>query len=564
MQKMTNEELLKIIEETAKNRVTQLDLKESGLTSLPPEIGSLTHLKRLYLNCNKLESLPPEIGKLTNLNRLYLRDNKLTSLPPEIGNLTNLTHIYLRSNKLTSLPPEIANFTKLKGLFASDNQLKTLPEEMENLTEISTLDLRRNPLPIPPEIIDNIAEPSLIIQYLHKYKPEEAKALDRAKIQLLGVKGGGKTSLLQRLISDKFDRQETPTASIDIQPWEIQVDDRQIEASVWDFGAQECMYFAYQFFITQRSLYLLVVDATKGQKENQIEYWLELIQSFGGNSPVVIVINKVDEQHIKLNRSKLYSKYKNIKAFIETSCLQNQGIEELKNIIYREIITLEHLQEQFQPTWFTVKEKLEQIEKVFIPYSEYERMCRSEAIIEESDQRNLIALLNDLGSVVYPKDDRLKDGNIYNPKLVIEGIYKVLNESEFSDRYRGIIKLNQLNPILNNLKYSIADAMCNFELAFEVEEEQKLVIMDLLAEEQPKIGEWEDFLAFEYHYNLLPSSIISRFIVRNQKYIENNKYWRYGAVLDKDGDRALVKADLQNNKISIWVSGATEKARDKF
>ena len=60
MQKMTNEELLKIIEENAKSRVTQLDLKESGLTSLPPEIGSLTHLKRLYLNGNKLESLPPE------------------------------------------------------------------------------------------------------------------------------------------------------------------------------------------------------------------------------------------------------------------------------------------------------------------------------------------------------------------------------------------------------------------------------------------------------------------------------------------------------------------------
>ena len=462
---MTNEELLKIIEETGKNQVTQLDLKESGLTSLPPEIGTLTNLKRLYLNGNKLDSLPPEIGNLTNLNRLYLRDNKLDSLPPEIGNLTNLTHVYLRSNKLTSLPPEIGNLSNLQGIFASENKLKILPEEIEKLTKLNTLDLRRNPLPIPPEILENLAEPSLIIQYFLKYKPEDTKALKQAKIELLGVEGVGKTSLLKRLIYDQFDPQVPPTTGIDIQPWQIKVDESHIEVNIWDFGMRECMHFAYQFFITQRSLYLLVVDATKGQKENQIEYWLELIQSFGGNSPVIIVINKVDQNNLNLERGKLHSKYPNIKSFIEISCSENSGIKKLNSIIYREISTLEYLQEEFQPTWFTVKEKLEQSEKVFIPYSEYQSICRSEAIIEESDQRNLISLLNDLGSVLYPQDDRLKDGNVYNPKLVIDSIYKVLNESEFSNQYQGILRLDQLNPILGDLKYSIADAMCKFEMA---------------------------------------------------------------------------------------------------
>ena len=327
---MTNEELLKIIEETGKNQVTQLDLKESGLTTLPPEIGTLTNLKRLYLNGNKLESLPPEIGNLTNLNRLYLRDNKLESLPPEIGNLTNLTHIYLRSNKLTSLPPEIGNLSKLQGIFASENQLKSLPEEIEKLTKLNTLDLRRNPLPLPPEILENLAEPSLIIQYFLKYKPEDTKALNQAKMQLLGVEGGGKTSLLNRLISDRFDAQPHPTTAIDIHPWQIKVDDRHIDINIWDFAVRDCMHSVYQFFITQRSLYLLVLDATKGKKENQIEYWLELIQSFGSNSPVIIVINKVDQNNLNIERGKLHSQYPNIKSFIEISCSKDRGIEELK------------------------------------------------------------------------------------------------------------------------------------------------------------------------------------------------------------------------------------------
>jgi len=35
-------------------------------------------------------SIPPEIGNLVNLNRLYLDYNQLSgSIPPEIGNLVN-------------------------------------------------------------------------------------------------------------------------------------------------------------------------------------------------------------------------------------------------------------------------------------------------------------------------------------------------------------------------------------------------------------------------------------------------------------------------------------------
>ena len=44
--------------------------------SIPPEIGNLTSLTRLYLNKNRLSGIiPEEITSLTRLDRLYLADN---------------------------------------------------------------------------------------------------------------------------------------------------------------------------------------------------------------------------------------------------------------------------------------------------------------------------------------------------------------------------------------------------------------------------------------------------------------------------------------------------------
>jgi Leucine-rich repeat (LRR) protein len=100
------------------------------LTSLPPEIGQLTHLRYLSLSHSSLTSLPPEIGQLTHLQELYLYGNPLTSLPPEIGQLTNLQELDLSDNQLASLPPEIGQLTNLQTLYLDGNPMTSLPPEL--------------------------------------------------------------------------------------------------------------------------------------------------------------------------------------------------------------------------------------------------------------------------------------------------------------------------------------------------------------------------------------------------------------------------------------------------
>jgi GTPase SAR1 family protein len=153
---VTQKELLEVIADAAKRGSKRLDLSFKGLTSLPPEIGSLTNLTALDLFDNQFTALPPEIGNLTNLTTLDLDGNQLTALPPEIGNLTNLTALSLDGNQLTVMPPEVGNLTGLTALCLYDNQLTALPPEIGSLTNLTALYLYSNKLTILPSEIGEL------------------------------------------------------------------------------------------------------------------------------------------------------------------------------------------------------------------------------------------------------------------------------------------------------------------------------------------------------------------------------------------------------------------------
>ena len=65
-------------------RVIELDLRGNELSGeIPPELGSLSNLKWLYLYANALSGeIPPELGSLSNLRELYLEDNNLSGCVP--------------------------------------------------------------------------------------------------------------------------------------------------------------------------------------------------------------------------------------------------------------------------------------------------------------------------------------------------------------------------------------------------------------------------------------------------------------------------------------------------
>ncbi|MBW4522532.1 MAG: GTP-binding protein [Scytolyngbya sp. HA4215-MV1] len=555
--------------------LTGLYLSANQLTALPPEIGNLTHLSLLYLRANRLRSLPPEIGSLARLSWLYLRANQLVVLPSEIGNLSYLSELDLRDNQLTALPTEIGNLIDLSEMDLSHNQLITLPTEIRRLNHLQKLDLRGNPLPIPPEILEEcwykLGEPAKILDYYFQLQIHPDQSLNEAKVLIVGQGSVGKTSLIKRLIENRFDPQERKTEGINIQNWRVAVNNQAIRLNIWDFGGQEIMHATHQFFLTKRSLYLLVLDARLGEDENRIEYWLKMIQSYGGDSPVIIVGNKIDQNPLDIDQRGLQTKYANVQAIVMVSCETGAGLETLKNTLIQAISNLEHIHDPLPQSWFEVKNCLEQMQQDYIPYSDYEHLCQQWQITDILSRNTLIELLHRLGIVLNFRDDpRLAEMGVLNPEWVTNGVYKILNDNLLITEYRGILDGAHLNRILDSPRYPpskqlfIVDMMRRFELCFLLEEGKgdRFLIPDLLPKEEPATGDWDDALAFQYAYEVLPNSVISRFIVRMHHLAEKCTWWRSGIVLKYRHNRALIKADREDRRMFIWVNGAPNSRRE--
>lgn len=437
------------------------------------------------------------------------------------------------------------------------------------MTKLKELDLRGNPLPIPPEILEVVDDPTRVTNYYFEHLAGDKRPLNEAKMLIVGQGSVGKTSLVNRLIQDKFDEHEGKTEGIDIQPWLVNCQGTDIRLNVWDFGGQEIMHATHQFFLTKRSLYVLVLDARQGEQESRIEYWLKLIQSFGGDSPIIVVSNKSDQHELDLDWTGLQRKYPAIKGFVQrVSCQSGEGIQELREMVQREVAGLEHIHDELLNSWFTVKSKLEDIrdEYDFIPYEQYQKMCADEGIADEVSMRTLVGFLHDLGIVLHFYDHPiLGDTNILNPEWVTKGVYQIIT-SKLLFKNKGVLNIGDLSRMLKpakdypkNKHLFIVEMMRKFELCFDFpgQANHRFLVPDLLPVAAPDTGEWEGSLAFEYHYDVLPGSIMSRFIVGMNASIYENTNWRKGVVLEYEGgkNKALVRADLEDRKIYVHVDG---------
>jgi len=463
-----------------------------------------------------------------------------------------------------------------------------VPAELSQLQNLTKLFLHQNEkLEIPAEVLGPMwsecvsgrltpAKPQDILSYYFRLQVAQ-QPLNEAKLIYVGFGAVGKTSLIKCLRDGSFDAQSPKTEGIQITPWPIQLRNAEtqtvesITLNVWDFGGQEIMHSTHQFFLTERSLYVLVLNGRQGHEDSDAEYWLELIQSFGADSPVIVVLNKMKEHPFDVNRRALREKFPYIQAFVETDCETKQGIEQLEQTIKEQTDQLEHLRVPFPGNWVAIKDELGSMTDNYISFEKYREICSKDGEEDTEAQDSLAVHLHNLGIALNYKDDpRLRDTHVLNPRWVTSGIYTLLNDAELAER-KGELTANCLNRVLDSSKYPrerhgfLLDLMRKFELCLRYEdEENRYLIPDLLDKQQPEeASEFNpaDCLNFRYTYPVLPEGLIPRFIVRTHVLSKPSLRWRSGVILDFEGDRALVKADPQDKHITISIAGSADSSR---
>ena len=233
--------------------------------------------------------------------------------------------------------------------------------------------------------------------------------------------------MLKRLLHNEFNAGSAQTAGIQITPWSLPVEGEAVALYVWELGGQSIMLATHQFFLTERSVYAIVLSGREGAADQDAEYWLKLIASFGRTSPVIVVLNKLNEHPFDVNRGALQQKYPTIKAFVGTDCKSRLGIGRLREALIATLSAWKASRVEFPAPWFRIKQRLSGMSESYLSFEQFQGICSELGEGDAGAQLQLAAYLHDLGLALnYKSDPRLSDTHVLKPHWITGGIYRIL------------------------------------------------------------------------------------------------------------------------------------------
>lgn len=556
-----------------------LSLDNNLLTKLPESIGQLSKLEFLLVSNNEIDTLPSSIGDLSLLNYLSVGNNRLTYLPNSFGNLHQLKHLQLANNFLSELPSSLCELTLLIAINISNNKIKNIPETLVELALLKHLNIEGNPLPFPdPSFHDLNAQEQ--IQTLLAIQNSPLKPLKQAKILVVGDERVGKTSVINRLLGKLHNDNQTSTQGIDIS--ELAFDG--FKSNIWDFAGQELTHQTHQFFLTERSLYVYVLDAQKEDNQSRDLHWLNTIKSYSDNSPIIIVVNHCDQNlNYKFDLLRYQENYQIVDVIYTSACNLNtleskarnqlgDSIPKLVKAIEMQLPKLAGIERELPESWHRVKASMENYKQSHnvIEKDTYEKECINEGVVGKPLQTALLKILNSIGTIVaFPNDFRLQLTQILNPEWVTNAVYKIVRTP--SDK-PGIYSEQVIGDILND-DYTalhqqwLIDLLIKFELGFRLPENNDLLIPTRLPSVMPEYSKskYQKGLNIRFNYHnrgLLKLNTLPQLIVRLHHYVDEDtsKYWRHGIFLRWKDCYGVIVADESKQVVEVFLTEKNENA----
>ncbi|VDK83805.1 unnamed protein product [Litomosoides sigmodontis] len=446
------------------------------------------------------------------LTTLDVSNNFVSNVPAALSNLVSLSVLNLSGNSgIEMLPPELGLLGKLWNLVLKGCSLRDPLKSMVHVESYKTVGL---------------------IAYL-KSVLEDSRPYTRLKLMIVGVQGIGKTSLLQQIrLEGTVGKRTIPndswskrmghsagsggdrttkginisTVGVDIAEWTFEPKKTRGEPNfgpltfrTWDFGGQREYYATHQYFLSRRSLYVLVWKVTDGETAlPDLRQWLVNIQARAPNSPVIIVGTHVDQ--IFSNPERFPSTYlddlnaiirdhfvivpdadkKGLPRVVESlfvSSKTKQNIRLLCNLLYRTAYDIrmanskERLLDQKIPASYLA------LEKIVVELADERRSIGMEPVMRSNDFRTIVrermlktygrafrddiefshacSFLHENGVMLHYEDVTLRELYFLDPQWLCDILAHVITIREINPFARnGLMKMDDLQVLFKSLNLS--------------------------------------------------------------------------------------------------------------
>ncbi len=536
----------------------RLDLSKIGLRAVPREVLLIPELEQLNLSNNHINEIPDFLFDLKNLKILSLQNNRIKVVPGGIRRLQNLVRIDLNDNVIDEIEDGLGGIETLTTVYLGRNKLVSLPSSLANLNNLKVLSVVGNRLNIPIEILNGSI--GGLRNYLFSIDEGDKYTLCEAKLLIVGEGNVGKTELCRSILGIQHGSPPSTTEGINIFRWIIRPKSQDYVINIWDFGGQEIYHATHQYFLTKKSVYILLWTARTDDDFYSFDYWLNIVNLLSDASPLLIVQNKCDERTKEIDTIRITKQFNNIVGFFNVSALRNTGIDELNKKIINEVEKLDHFNQIVPIAWVLIRDYLEKSEKSYMSYREYLGVCASYGL-NMNKAEWLSEYFHVLGVFLHFSDNLILSEIIFlKPEWATAAAYMLFDDKEVIDS-NGIFTHKTLRRVWKDHavdKYpALVELMKRFELCFEIGNSGKYIVPTRLpAIPPPILYRPKKELSCRYEYQFMPAGIIERCIVRLHRLILKNNYWKNGVIFKKGDTVALVESDRFERAISITLEGS--------
>lgn len=163
------------------------------------------------------------------------------------------------------------------------------------------------------------------------------------KVVIAGDKSVGKTSLLRRYATGKFERSTLSTIGVDFETKKINVDGVDILLNLWDFGGEKKFRLLFPSYVSGASGALILYDITNKESLLDLHNWIKIIESVGQPPRTKILLeNKSDlEDQREVSREEameIFNQYKFQGEILGTSAKTGQNVENAFEMLGRQIL----------------------------------------------------------------------------------------------------------------------------------------------------------------------------------------------------------------------------------